>query len=57
MVLNFITIDNLYKALSTLKELDYEVECINVAVSKTRGNGYMLMANNSVFIVSGVKKL
>ena len=36
IVLNFITIDNLYKAMSTLKELGYETECVQIAVSKTR---------------------
>lgn len=55
MVLNFITIDNAYKAMKTLKELKYEVECIQLSVSKTRGKSYMLMANNPIFIVKAVK--
>ncbi|ERI91111.1 precorrin-6Y C5,15-methyltransferase, CbiT subunit [Clostridiales bacterium oral taxon 876 str. F0540] len=55
MVLNFITIDNLYKAIETLKALNYKTECSQISVSKTRGNSYMLMANNPIFIVTAVK--
>ena len=55
IVLNFITINNVYKAMEALKELNYEVECIQLQVSKTRGQSYMLMANNPIFIVSGKK--
>ena len=57
MVLNFITIDNLYKGMSTLKALNYSTECIQVAISKTKGEGYMLFSNNSIFILSGRKKV
>jgi cobalt-precorrin-6B (C15)-methyltransferase len=56
MVLNFITVENLYKASEKLKTLNYEVECIQLAISKTRGKSYMLMANNPIFIVTAVKK-
>jgi cobalt-precorrin-6B (C15)-methyltransferase len=56
MVLNFITIDNLYKAMDTLKSLNYEVECTQLAVSKTKGKSYMLMANNPIFIVTARKE-
>jgi len=55
IVLNFITINNVYKAMETLKELNYEVECIQLQVSKTKGQSYMLMANNPIFVVSGKK--
>jgi len=55
IVLNFITINNVYKAMETLKGLNYEVECIQLQVSKTRGQSYMLMANNPIFVVSGRK--
>ena len=55
MLLNFITINNLYKAMSTLKELNYLVECIEVGVSKTVGNSYMLKAQNPIFIVTATK--
>lgn len=55
MVLNFITIDNLYKAMDTLKELKYKVQCIQVGVSKTVGNSYMMKAQNPIFIVIATK--
>lgn len=55
IVLNFITINNVYKAMETLKGLNYEVECIQLQVSKTKGQSYMLMANNPIFVVSGKK--
>lgn len=55
MVLNFITIDNLYKAMNTLKELNYEVECMQISVSRTRGKSYMMASNNSIFILTGRK--
>jgi precorrin-6Y C5,15-methyltransferase (decarboxylating) CbiT subunit len=57
IVLNFITINNVYKAMETLKILGFEVQCTQVSISKTRGNTYMLMANNPIFIVSGKKQL
>lgn len=55
IVLNFITINNVYKAMETLKELNFEVECVQLQVSKTKGQSYMLMANNPIFVVSGKK--
>lgn len=55
IVLNFITINNVYKAMEALKGLNYEVECVQVQVSKTKGHSYMLMANNPIFVVSGKK--
>jgi len=57
MVLTFITIDNLYKAMETLKELGFETECIQLGVSKTKGESYMLFANNPIFILTGKKTL
>jgi cobalt-precorrin-6B (C15)-methyltransferase len=57
MVLNFITIDNLYKAMGTLKNLNYNVECIQVSISKTRGESYMMIASNSIFILTGKKAI
>lgn len=55
MVLNFITIDNLYKAMKVLKELNFKVECTQVAVSKNKGKSYMLFASNPIFIVAAEK--
>lgn len=56
MVLNFITLDNVYKALEKLKQLGYKIECSQVAISKTKGQSLMLIANNPIFIVSGEKQ-
>lgn len=56
MVLNFITIDNVYKAMSTLKALDMKIACTQVGVSKTRGQSYMLFGYNPIFIVEAEKK-
>ncbi|MBU3161105.1 precorrin-6Y C5,15-methyltransferase (decarboxylating) subunit CbiT [Clostridium frigoris] len=55
IVLNFITINNVYKAMEALKGLNYEVECVQIQVSKTKGKSYMLMANNPIFVVTGRK--
>ena len=57
MVLNFITLNNVYKAMEALKELNYEVECVQLQVSKTKGQSYMLIANNPIFIVTGRKRI
>lgn len=56
IVLNFITLDNLYKAMNTLKELNFDVECVQICVSKTKSNTYMLFGNNPIFIVTAKKK-
>lgn len=55
LVLNFVTLDNVYKAMNTLKELNRKVNCTQVAVSKTRGESYMLFSNNPIFIVDSEK--
>lgn len=55
MVLNFITIDNVYKAMNTLKDLGFKISCTQVGVSKTRGQSYMLFGNNPIFIVEAEK--
>lgn len=55
MVLNFITLNNLYKAMNTLKNLNYDIECIQVSINKVRRKSYMMTSNNSVFILSGKK--
>lgn len=55
IVLNFITLDNLYKSMNTLKSLNYDVECIQVGINKVRHGSYMMTSNNSIFILSGKK--
>lgn len=55
MVLNFITINNLYKAMEKLKSMGMKAQCSEIAVSKTKENTYMLLALNPIFIVKAVK--
>lgn len=56
IVLNFITLDNCYKACETLKRLNYKVNITEVGISKNRNNSYMMMSNNGIYIVSGRKE-
>ena len=55
IVLNFITIDNLYIAMRVLKEIGFKVNCTQVIISKTKGEHFMLFANNPIFIVTAEK--
>jgi precorrin-6Y C5,15-methyltransferase (decarboxylating) CbiT subunit len=55
MVLNFITIDNLYIAMRVLKEIGFVVSCTQASISKTKGESFMLFANNPIFIVTAEK--
>lgn len=55
IVMNFITIDNLYKAMETLKALQAETECIQVGISRTKNKSYMFFANNPIYILSSKK--
>lgn len=52
MVLNFITIDNVYKAIHTLEALKYETELIQISISKSKGKSHMLLALNPIFIIT-----
>lgn len=56
MVLNFITIDNVYRAMHTLRNLEYDTDLIQISVSKSKGKSCMLVANNPIFVVTVVKK-
>ncbi|MBU5227696.1 precorrin-6Y C5,15-methyltransferase (decarboxylating) subunit CbiT [Clostridium senegalense] len=56
IVLNFITVANLYKAVETLKNLNYKVDVSQITVAKAKGKSMMLMANNPIFIVVGEKQ-
>lgn len=55
IVLDFITISNVYKSMETLKRLGLNAQCTQISISKTRNKTYMLMANNPIFIVSAEK--
>lgn len=51
LVMNFITLNNAYKAIEKVKDLKYNVEITNVNISKNKGNSYMMIANNPIYIV------
>lgn len=49
--MNFITLKNVYEAISVVEKLGYDVDVTMLQVSKGRGKSLMLMANNPIFIV------
>lgn len=55
MILNFVTIDNLYRAKEAMKSLDYSFDVTQVSISRSRGAGLMMMAGNPIFILCGTK--
>lgn len=55
IVLNFITIDNFYKAMKILADTGFSVDCSMVSVSKVKGKSNMIFSNNTIFIVDGYK--
>lgn len=58
VVINTITIENTYKALTLLKQHQYEaieVVTVNCSKSKEIGGVTMMMANNPVTIITGKK--
>ena len=57
IVMNFITLDNAYKAIETVKKLNYAVDISQVNISKNRGQSYMMIANNPIYIVQCVRSV
>lgn len=55
IVMNFITLDNAYKAMELLKELNFRVNVSLVNISKNREGSYMMMANNPIYIVQCIR--
>ena len=51
IVMNFITLDNAYKAIEILKELKYKVDVSLINVSKNRCNTLMMVALNPIYII------
>lgn len=56
IVMNFITLDNAYKAIEVMKNLNYKVEVSLINVSKNRENTLMMIANNPIYIIQCVRK-
>ena len=57
IVMNFITLDNAYKAIEVMKKLNYIVDISQVNISKNRGQSYMMIANNPIYIVQCIRSL
>lgn len=56
IVMNFITVDNLYKAMKMLKSLEFDdMECIQVGISRAKNSSYMFLSNNPIYILTGKK--
>lgn len=56
MVMNFITLNNAYKAMEVLKKLNFSIDVSLVNISKNRENTYMMIANNPIYIIQCIKK-
>ncbi|MGM9934670.1 precorrin-6Y C5,15-methyltransferase (decarboxylating) subunit CbiT [uncultured Clostridium sp.] len=56
LVMNFITLDNAYKSIEILKELDYKIDVSLINVSKNRGNTLMMIALNPIYIIQCSKR-
>ena len=57
IVMNFITLDNAYKAIEVMKKLNYIVDISQVNISKNRGQRYMMIANNPIYIVQCIRSV
>lgn len=55
MVMNFITLDNAYKAIEIARGMNYKMDIALVSVSKNRGKSLMMMALNPIYIVQCIK--
>ncbi len=55
LVMNFITLDNTYKAVEILKSMNYDFDISLVNISKNRKNTFMMMALNPIYIIKSVK--
>lgn len=56
VVMNFITLDNAYKAMELFKESKFKVDVSLVNISKSREGSYMMMANNPIYIVQCIRR-
>lgn len=51
LVMNFITLNNAYKGIEFIKNLDYKAYISLVNISNNREGTYMMIANNPIFII------
>lgn len=55
VVMNFITLDNAYRAIEVMKKLEYKIDISLINISKNRGNSLMMMALNPIYIIQCIK--
>lgn len=55
IVMNFITLDNAYRAIEVIKNLNFKFEVSLVNISKNRENTLMMIANNPIYIIQCVR--
>ena len=55
VVMNFITLDNAYKAIEVIKSLNYKFEVSLINISKNRGDTLMMIANNPIYIIQCIR--
>lgn len=55
IVMNFITLNNSYIGIEKVKKMGYKFDVSLVNISKNRGQSYMMISNNPIYIVKCVK--
>lgn len=55
IVMNFITLDNAYRAVEVIKNLNFKFEVSLINISKNRENTLMMIANNPIYIIQCVR--
>lgn len=56
IVMNFVTIENVYKAIEVIKKYDFEVDISLVNISKNKDGSYMMIANNPIYVVQCMRR-
>ncbi|WP_460280538.1 precorrin-6Y C5,15-methyltransferase (decarboxylating) subunit CbiT [Clostridium sp. CTA-5] len=51
IVMNFITLDNAYKAIEKMESLRYKIEITLANISKNREDSLMMIAHNPIYII------
>ena len=55
IVMNFITLNNSYIGIEKVKQMGYKFDVSLVNISKNRGQSYMMISNNPIYIVMCIK--
>lgn len=53
--MNFITLNNSYIGIEKVKQMGYKFDVSLVNISKNRGQSYMMISNNPIYIVKCIK--